>query len=190
MMSDRRYQRRAAPRASWPGMATGVQETGMHQLMIHELLLFRFNSFQLFISHTSVVPRQLGLATNAMHRDRINTENREIRELQKKTKMPRPLGPLHHLCSWLRQSTREMPKVKLLGLEWRRNVEGRNQRLQQRTDQISDSVAIGCCVTFEPVNKMILRRYQDLYSIKVPIWSGVVKLITELVASFFYDNCI
>ena len=31
----------------------GVQETGMHRLMIYGLLLFRFNSFQLLDSHTS-----------------------------------------------------------------------------------------------------------------------------------------
>ena len=52
--------------------------TGMHQLMIRELVLFRFNYFQLLVSHTSIVsivPRQPGTATSPTHREGINTEN-------------------------------------------------------------------------------------------------------------------
>ena len=58
-------------------MVAGVQETGVHRLMIHELLLFRFNSLQRLVSHTSTALRQPSPATSPMHMERINTENGE-----------------------------------------------------------------------------------------------------------------
>ena len=70
--------------------------------MIHEILLFRFNSLQLLVSHTSTVPRQPARppAQRAKHRKWINTENKEIRRIYKrKQKMSRPLGPPQPLWS-------------------------------------------------------------------------------------------
>ena len=64
--------------------------------MIHESLLFRFNSFQYLVSHTSTVSRQPARPTSTM---RINTENMEIRKYAKRTQnLPRPLGPQNYLC--------------------------------------------------------------------------------------------
>ena len=66
----------------------------MSQLMIHESLLFRFKSLEIIASHTSTVPRQPGLSTNAMHRERIDKENREIKIVMREHQnSPRPRDP-------------------------------------------------------------------------------------------------
>ena len=59
------------------------------RLMNNEFLLFGFNSFQLLVSHTSTAPGQPARPSSPTHRERINTENREIAK--------RPLDPQHYL---------------------------------------------------------------------------------------------
>ena len=63
--------------------------------MIHELLLFRFNSFRLLASHTSTSPT---------HRERINTENREIEKYAKKRQ--KAFGHVRLSVIWMKTSVR------------------------------------------------------------------------------------
>ena len=67
-----------------PGMVTEAQEKFMHrqiQLMIHELLLFRFKYFPLLVSHTSTVARQPAIR-------KVLIGNKEIRKISKEPKNP------------------------------------------------------------------------------------------------------
>ena len=60
--------------------------------MIHESLLFEFNSFQI-IAFTHLYCWQVGLdGSQVTRRERINTENREIEKKEREGKLTAPIG--------------------------------------------------------------------------------------------------
>ena len=91
-------------RTAGQGCSVGGRNTHTHtdghkiiRLVIHELLLFRFNSFQLLVLHISTVPVS---QSDTSRSSPMHTENREIEKYAKRRQKFRDLRPSPaHFCS-------------------------------------------------------------------------------------------